>query len=155
MSFSSTERYQHVHSTHDATMTAEQFSTVFQVTKEFNSIPEDVVLESGFPVQSPSEILELARRIRKSLLAGPVDVHFVSPSASDSRTLRISASAGEQGHGAASTGEVPLAAGQLWRPLIDVAVATLGEKELRFRTGFTKDEVASAAAPLDDLFAVQ
>jgi hypothetical protein len=36
--------------------------------------------------------------------------------------------------------------------LIDLAVATLGGRELRFRTGFMKDEVDSAAAPLDSLF---
>ncbi|MEU1894348.1 hypothetical protein [Streptomyces pristinaespiralis] len=88
-------------------MTAEQFSTVLQVTKEFNSIPADLVLDSGFPMQSPTEILELARRIRKSLLAGPVDVRFVLPSAACSRTLRISGPAGEQGHGYASTCDFP------------------------------------------------
>ncbi|WP_328860613.1 hypothetical protein [Streptomyces sp. NBC_00306] len=139
-------------STHDATMTAEQFSTVFQVTKEFHSIPHDVVVAAGIPAQPPADILELARRIRQSLPAGPVEVCFVSPSTAESRTLRISGPPAAQTDGTASSSDFPQATGRLWRQLIDVAVATLGEKELRFRTGFTQDEVASAAAPLDHLF---
>jgi hypothetical protein len=142
-----------MHSTPYVTMTAEQFSTVFQVTKEFPGVLGDMVMEAGFPAHAPPDILELARHVRRCLPAGPVEVRFTSPGGPEGgRTLRIAGPAEEQGVGVGSTQEFPEATGRLWRELIDLAVATLGGRELLFRTGFMKDEVDSAAAPLDSLF---
>ncbi|MFD3760546.1 hypothetical protein [Streptomyces sp. NPDC058622] len=153
MSWNDGMRHQEVRSsTPDVTMTAQQFKIVFQVTKEFGSIPEERLAAAGIPPHCSVDVLELARDIRKSVAVGPVDVHIVSPDFPDGRTLRVSGPAGAE-DGTEALREFPAATARYWRPLIGLAVESLGAEELRFRTGYSGDEVDSASALLDGLFA--
>lgn len=137
--------------TPSATMTAQQFKIVFQVTKEVHSVPEERFAAAEIPPEHTTEILGFAREIRKALSAGEVEVHFVSPDPSDRRTLRIEEPSEAEGSGESSR-EFPSDVARHWRSLINVTVASLGPDELRFRTGYGKAEVDSASSPLDALF---
>lgn len=141
-----------MHSTPDVTMTAQQFKIVFQVTKEIRSIPEERLAEGGIPPHHSIDILELARDIRKAASAGRVEIHFISPDPSDRRILRILESTESEVSAEISTREFPSATARHWRPLIDAAVESLGEEELRFRTGYSKAEVDTVGSLLESLF---
>ncbi|MFI5723044.1 hypothetical protein [Streptomyces cyaneofuscatus] len=134
----------------DATMTPDQFKIIFQVTKEFHSIPEIRLQKEGIPVSHPSEIIEFARTIRRSISAGRVQVFFISPVSPDSKTLRIEDSAHAQSH--VESQEFPYATAQHWWPLINLAIASLGPEELMFRTGYRQDEIDAASSPINALF---
>ncbi|WP_412076962.1 hypothetical protein ACLF6K_17900 [Streptomyces xanthophaeus] len=134
------------------TMTAEQFRIVFQVTKELCGVPEERRAAAGIPRHHCADILELARGVRQALTAGGVEIRFVSAGSPDRRTLRIPGPPGTEGS-AHSAEEFPADTARHWRTLIDVTVESLGSDELRFRTGYGKEEVASACSPLDGLFA--
>ncbi|WP_326588263.1 hypothetical protein [Streptomyces sp. NBC_01294] len=137
--------------TPSATMTAQQFKIVFQVTKEVHSVPEERFAAAEIPPEHTTEILGFARDIRKALSAGGVEVHFVSPDPSDRRTLRIQEPSEAEGSWESSR-EFPSDVAGRWRSLINVTVASLGPDELRFRTGYGKAEVDSACSPLGTLF---
>ncbi|MFE3719832.1 hypothetical protein [Streptomyces cyaneofuscatus] len=134
----------------DATMTPDQFKIIFQVTKEFRSIPESRLQEEGIPISYPSEIIEFARTIRRSASAGRVRALFISSDSPDTKTLWIEDSADAQSH--VESQEFPYATAQHWCPLINLAVASLGPKELMFRTGYRQDEIDAASSALNTLF---
>ncbi|MEV7161297.1 hypothetical protein AB0N60_04190 [Streptomyces microflavus] len=134
----------------DATMIPDQFKIIFQVTKEFHSIPESRLQEERIPIHHPSEIIEFARIIRRSTSAGRVRVFFISPDSPDSKTLAIEDSADAQSH--VESKEFPYATARHWWPLINLTVASLGPKELMFRTGYRQDEIDAASSPLNALF---
>lgn len=132
------------------TITQGQFKVIFQVTKEFHSIPENRLQEAGIPLPYPAEILEFARTIRKSMRTVRVRVSFVSPEPIKRRELWIEGPADIQEP--AGFQEFPSEMAQFWQPLISVAVASLGAEELLFRTGYRQDEVGAAASVFGDLF---
>ncbi|MFD9408909.1 hypothetical protein ACFWBN_18080 [Streptomyces sp. NPDC059989] len=134
-----------------AVMTAQQFKTAFQVTKELHSVPEEQFSAAGIPSGYPVEILGLARDIRRALATGGVEVHFTSRDPSGSRTLHISELPEVHGSGGTSR-EFPSETAQHWKALIDVTAECLGTDELRFRTGYSKEEVDSASSLLGGLF---
>ncbi|MFH8885118.1 hypothetical protein [Streptomyces californicus] len=134
-----------------ATMKPKQFSIAFQVTKEFPSILENELQEKGVPPTCPTEILEFARTIKKSVDTAQVRISFTSPETNARKTLWIAESANLQ-QPIESRG-FPLETAQHWLPLIESVVTYLGAKELSFRTGHDSNEVDTVSSALESLFA--
>ncbi|MFF5773930.1 hypothetical protein ACFY8V_12230 [Streptomyces californicus] len=134
-----------------ATMTPKQFRIIFQVTKEFSSILETELQEKGIPSTCPTEILEFARSIRKSIDTAQVRISFAPPQKNARRMLWIAESTNHQQP--IESREFPLQTAQHWLPLIESVVTHLGEKELSFRTGYNSNEVDTASSALASLFA--
>ncbi|MGW3325203.1 hypothetical protein [Streptomyces virginiae] len=137
--------------TPSTSMTTEQFKIVFQVTKEVHGVPGERFAVAGIPPRCPVDILAFARDIRKALAAGGVEIRFISADDSEKRILRISEPSGTEGS-IENSREFPSDVARHWRALIDVTVESLGPDELRFRTGYSKEEVDSASSLLGVLF---
>lgn len=115
-------------------LSAPEFATLFQVTKEFPNLPAERVVRLGVPAVDAAEIVQAARGIRK---AGGRSAQIVVEVDSDD-TGQPTITPEADGTVRASVGRRQLVN---WRMLAADVLAWLDDRELFLRTGRQPNEV--------------
>jgi hypothetical protein len=125
-------------------LTAKQLETIFQVVHQLRNLPESRLVSAG----STAEDLEYLIAVITSMIDGLEGHATVRLGVSSDNLAELStphAPLVEEIEGASIlSGILPWRVALQLRPLVEMAVSSLGPRELFLRTGFTFDEVREA-----------
>lgn len=130
-------------------LSPEQFEVLFQVTKEFRSLPDLRLAAIGVTSDDVDRLLEFVRSIRRRIEgASQIQLHVDldktdAPPPPDAPAGSAESQASAPIHGAV-TGRL-LAS---WERLLDAAIVSLGPRELFLRTGYDEPEIRQVTVQL-------